>query len=367
MSGGQGFTSGQGSIASTLRTVALVGIAIASTGGALLGSESGQRATLSQGTVVQSLEVALTGQAVTPAAGTLVARNAQPALTGQAVTSGHGTVSAGGQPVTAHLSGADATFTAGTVDSGHKAISGIASTSAAGTAALLLEQAITGLQSEAAAGSVAAQQDADDTRLVSAAGSAALDLAVDVVGLESAAEQGDIGLTSDVDQPLAGEAATGAAGTLEYERAFALTGAAAAFALDSLGAPGGVDLVGAEVAVVAGDVFLDEDRSYALVGEAVTAQDGITFASSLAFPPGAEIVSGIGVLGDQELELVGEESVLSAGEMAGAISDLVVADSDAILGVGSKPSAYDDDEPVAVDNAMVLELLAAIVACGVLD
>lgn len=158
-------------------------------------------------------------------------------------------------------------------------------------------------------------QGADDTHILSSSGATAAATSVPLIGEAASAAAGDLGITGDVFQILAGAEMVAAPGAITFERAFSLTGQGAAAWQHPVGAPGYADLIGAQTLAIAGTVYLTNDRDYQLVGEAMTAAAGDAFASSLAFPQGAELASGLGILGDQEQAITGSEATAEAGSM----------------------------------------------------
>ncbi len=307
MSGGQVATFGQGfvSVAGGI-TLALVGSAATCSQGTITGGSHGQVLTISQGSVGWNYSFALTGQASTTGAGTLVATGQQPALTGQGVTSGQGTLSPGGPPLTVNITGSEITSTLGLVQGGYQFLSGTAITVAQGTPVLSRTMPLSGSESVFSAGTVAVDQAADDTRIVSDLGSVAgWSAAVALLGTEATSAQGTIGTTGDITLPLAGQDSTPAAGTLGFEQAYPITGSEITSAQSFVGAPGGAALTGSEVAVVAGDVHTTNDRDFALTGQSITVQDGLAVTSYLAFATGQVLSVGQAQIGPVNATLTG--------------------------------------------------------------
>jgi hypothetical protein len=323
---GQVATFAQGTLTPGPPTKTLVGSGITSGQGTLtaVGAEShGQAMTLSQGTMTPGL--GLIGQQIAGSKGPggalsllflggTASYQGAPRVTirptdpvGQVIAVAAGTLLPSGLAGSAHLSGVEAIFVAGVIDGGQRALSGQALAGGTGAYALTTARALSGVEAGLAAGALSPEQDAVDTWILSGYGAAVGAMAVAMVGAESSAAQGDVGLSADADQPMVGAVATAAAGTLVASPSIALLGAQCAAAQESVGAPGIVQLSGAELTAVAGDVFLTGDRTYALVGLGATLQDGITFASSLAFPPGQEITMGQGDLGPRTVALVGQD------------------------------------------------------------
>jgi gas vesicle protein len=312
---GQASTLGQGDIAALGSALALTGQVITSAQQALEASQRGLQATFGQGSVAQVLSVALTGEASTSATGTVVNSSGQQTLTGEGITSAQGAVSASGNDVTAHLSGVEADFAAGTVDGGSTVISGLESVSAAGTAAADLTVALTGESATLSAGTMVPSQDAVDTLITSEYGSAVGSSDVALTGTSSTLGQGTVTPTGDAFGALTGSAATAEAGSVAFEQSYALTGTSSTLSQGAFGAPGGAALTGSVVTVNAGEVFTSNDRTFALTGESITSQDGACFASSLAFPPGVVLTVSQETIGPKNAALTGQ----SIGAVAGDI------------------------------------------------
>lgn len=326
MAGGQSFTGGQGSVGRAI-TIALVGIAIAAAQGtttantdgtvALVGQEiaaSGNGSAVLQN-VWASYERSPTGQEITSTAGTLTLVSTPTGITGQAVTSAAGIATAAGQDLTVNISGSEFDAVQGSVNIGPTQISGQVSTSAAGTAPPNSTIALTGVAATFAQGLVAAGLEADDTFIQSSHGNVVQSHDVALAGSELVAAAGTVAPTGDIALPLTGEATTSAAGSLGFGYEFPLTGEAITSARGAFGAPGTGVLSGQEVAVQAGDVFLDDDRSYALTGAAITSAAGNAVTSYLAFVIGQELDIQQQGLGPRAVELTGEQINSAAGEV----------------------------------------------------
>jgi hypothetical protein len=312
---GQASTLGQGDIAALGSALALTGQVITSAQQSLEASQRGLQATFGQGSVAQVLSVALTGEASTSASGTVVNSSGQQTLTGEGITSAQGSVSASGNDVTVHLSGVEADFAVGNVDGGSTVISGLESVSAAGTAAADLTVALTGESATLAAGTVVPSQDAVDTLITSEMGAAVGSSDVALTGASSTLGQGTLTPTGDAFGTLTGEASTASAGTIGLDKSFPLTGAASTLSQGTFGAPGGATLTGSVVTVNAGEVFTSNDRTFALTGEAITAQGGACFASSLAFPLTALLTVSQQAIGPRVVALSGQAVTSSAGDV----------------------------------------------------
>lgn len=189
-------------------TVALSGQAATASAGTLVPSSSkalsGQAATISAGTLTPSISKALSGTAVTVSAGTLTPSRTVP-LSGQAVTVSAGTITYNaGSDITLALSGAEVTASAGTlVPSSSVSLAGSAVTASAGTVVPTFPRTLSGSAVTVSAGTV----------------------------------------TPSMSVPLVGQAVTVSAGTLTYapegDVTVALTGEAVTVSAGTLTASGG--------------------------------------------------------------------------------------------------------------------------------
>lgn len=281
------------------QTIAAIGLTIGLTGQGIV-SEHGTVSANNNGIV------ALTGQAITAEHGIPPVGWGQP-LTGQAVSSAQqtpaitirptdislpaltlsqGIVNAVGQGVTVHISGEESTFFTGNVASGGQLVSGIASSALQGTPVVVRTMPLTGEGMVSAIGLVAPSQEADDTYIASFSGLLGQQTQVQLLGESIFAGEGDFLPNSDKTAALSGAASTAAAGSVGFSESFALTGVQSDSAQHPFGAPGYGALTGAAVSVVAGDLFVTNDREFALTGQAMAASAGATFASPLAFVAG---------------------------------------------------------------------------------
>ena len=342
---GQASTLGQGSIAALGLTLALTGSAITSAAGDVVGSERGIQAAFAAGSVTQSASVALTGSAVTSGSGTVTGSTGQQTLVGQSITSAQGITGPVGNDVTAHLSGVEADFATGTVDSGGQALTGSVGTFSAGSLTLDLTIPLSGSESATGIGTVVPSQDAEDTAITSHQGSATGSHDVPLTGAASTLSAGTVTPSGDAFAALTGEASTTASGSVGFDQQFALTGSSITSAQENVGAPGGATLTGSSVSVVAGDVFLDGDRTLALSGEAFTAHDGSCFASPLAFVAGESVTVSAQSIGPINVALTGSAITSDAGYVL-APSRGVTPAGNPVKGKGRKRTTVviDDEE-----------------------
>jgi hypothetical protein len=318
MAGGQGFTSAQGSVTQAL-TVALVGAAITASAGSLSPNNAdtvplvGAEVSTQQETISPSWSQTLTGVEVTSSAGTLTINLRPTNITGQVVTLSAGTVSAEGTGATAHLSGVELTADVGTLTGGVQDISGTAVTVSAGTIPPALELPLTGVEIASTTGTTSPAQSADDTFVTVSAGTATPSVDVALTGSEATFAQGTLTVTGDAFVELVGEAITSAAGTLIYDKQEPLTGVSITSEMYFVGAPGGAELTGIEIATTAGEIFTTDDRSFALTGIPIAVQDGSCFASPLAFVEGQSLTVEAQQIGPVNVDLTGIEFPAEAG------------------------------------------------------
>jgi hypothetical protein len=327
VSGGQGFTAGQGSIAAVGLTLALVGSSIAVTPGEVFGSEHGQQIVVSAGTLtfVITQDIVLEGSSSSVAAGTLAPRHTLPALTGLSAASSGGSVTPEGNDVTTHIGGEEATFAQGETSSS-SALVGIASTTGRGIVAPSFERPLLGEPVACSAGTVTADQQVIDTRIDSGQGSATVDFVIALTGVPITTGSGTVAVTEDRTATLLGHAATASTGSMGFERAFELTGSLMTVAPLFMGAPGGADLTGAEVAATAGDVFITDDRAYAITGVAVAVSAGTVVPSQSAELVGQLREMGQGRFSHITLPITGESITVFPGSVGAPLSDAAAPD-----------------------------------------
>lgn len=314
-----------GSIAAVSITLALVGQSIAAGQGSVIGTGSstgtsdlvGQSVTVQQQSVVQSVDLPLSGIESASGQGSLVQSHLHPALTSTTIQAQSGVVSAAGQDVTVNISGAEVTLDPGSVSSGTTFLSGAASTSESGTTSPSISLSISGIQCDCNQGSISPAQEADDTYTQSYQGSVIGSLDVALAGSAVTTGQGAVAVTGDSIAELTGQALTVSAGSVGYDRAFPLTGSSITAAQQSMGAPGGAALTGSEVSVVAGEVFTTNDRTFALTGQQIAVQDGIAVTSYLAFATGQVLSVGQQEIGPRGATLIGELIISGSGLVRG--------------------------------------------------
>lgn len=211
------------------------------------------------------------GQVVVSASGTLAPSIRPPALTGQAVSVGQGSVtvaSTGGDDVTVHISGVEAQFQQSFVIQ-TQAVTGSASTFAAGTLAPEASKALTGSSSTLGIGSVIAGQDADDTLITSAAGAAAPGMSKALTGSVITVSQGTV-IKDNKEASLSTASITSQQTAPSVNKSLVLTGILCRASQSAVGAPGFAALSGSEVSVLGGNF----GKALALSGQAITISQG---------------------------------------------------------------------------------------------
>lgn len=343
MSGGQSITVSAGTLGTVGgRTLALVGSAIALSAGVITGGSHGQVLTISQGSVtaVQSGGVPLSSThsfvqyagedlqiggatltfgalaSMTAGDGTLTPLSQPPAMTGLPISVSAGTMVPEGSAQTVHLSGQEADFALGTIVVGGQLLAGMASTPAQGAYGLDLTVPVSGEGMVSESGTISPEQGADDTLITSFEGLMAGDFTLALSGAETTSAPGSVS-TGDAFALLTGSSSTAEAGSFAFEESYPIVGSLILADHGTFGAPGFASLSGAEITAAAGSVFLDNDRTYPLVGESVSVLDGAAVTSYLAFVTGQELASGLEGIGPRTLELVGLEIDAQDGRVVG--------------------------------------------------
>ncbi len=281
-----------------------------------------------QGNVLTPGSIALTGSAITSAAGTLspILRPTDPV--GQAMTSAAGVVSILSNNVTVHITGEEMTASTGTVDP-RPILTGLASTSAQGTVTqsadvALVGQAITIGQFPG----LAVGQDPDDIRIISAQGAPTVSSTRALTGSAITGAQGTVGTSADASFALTGSAATSAAGTPGAAVAVSLIGASITGQQGTLGAPGGATLTGQAIVSGQGTVFTMNDRTQALTGSASAfAQGTVVSNASVSLTGEALSVSAGSFLavagGNIQQALSGQSMTARAGTLTASGGDVI--------------------------------------------
>jgi len=310
---GQAATFGQGTLVASGGTIILAGQQIAGSTGTLNANQHGQQFFGQQGSATVSLTLALAGIAITAAAGTASPNQGQLTLSGQPVSVAQGNVSANGAPVTVNITGEDFATSAGTIIVGGQLLSGASSPGSAGTAAANSTLPISGTQFASASGTLAPSQTPDDTFIEGDQGSPGITATVALGGASSTSAQGTLTVTADASLPLTGSGASFATGTPVAGPQVPLVGSVITGAQANIGAPGGASLTGSQFAAVDGVVYVTPDRTFPITGSEIDSATGITFASSLAFPPGQALTIAQGHIGPITLPLVGQAILSGTG------------------------------------------------------
>ncbi len=280
----------------------------------------GEESTTDVGTVLAPRTFALSGIASTPGQGTVVAGNRPTTITTTALVPATGTLvfEQAGDPVTVNLNAGEMEMLAFAGDvAPATGLTGAAITSATGTAGVdnLPTDTLLGMSITSGIGVVAVVSDVEDTFIQSSSGAIAFVESFALTGIELTGSQGTLTASGDLQLALTGEEDVFAAGSFAgFTNEFALTGQEILGQQDDtgFGLPEEITLSGIESVVSAGSVFLDNDRSYPLVGEATLVQDGITFASSLAFLSSG-LITIEQFLFETVVELTGEQANFAQG------------------------------------------------------
>lgn len=248
---------------------------------------SGVASTSGIGDVTPSRSIALTGQVITASQESLEDQHGQvffaeqgsvglnlvmSPLTGQSITIGQGTISVattGGDNVTVHISGVEASFFQDSVLIGPTLLTGSETTSAHGSVTYSSTVPLTGSESVLSTGVASTGQEAEDTFITSSAGTASPNLSQALTGSAITGEQGSVS-TDAKEEPLFGGEFSAADGTPLAVVSVSITGNSASLSQGAFGAPGGAALTGSSVTVEQG--FLG--RSYSLTGSEITSETG---------------------------------------------------------------------------------------------
>lgn len=343
-------------------TVALVGSASTLAQGAATPNAdgtvplTGQASAVSTGVVSPEWPQVLSGVSIASGSGTLTLTIRPTDISVPTIASSAGTVVAEGAGGSVHLSGQEITSSPGDVVGGYQFITGIASTPAQTAPGIDLSISISGQAVSCSLGTVSPNQDAVDSLIESFIGNATPSMTVALSGSGLTGSQGAVTITWDSFIALTGAESTGQTGTITHEESFPISGESITSAQYNVGAPGGATLTGSAVSVIAGSVFTDNDRTYAITGQSITAQDGITFASSLAFAIGQQLDSSLQGIGPREATLSG----ISISVDQGAVSIPVVESVSTVTGGWPVPPRkkrrYEKPKQDEIDPAKAREL-----------
>src|SRR5215831_6425586 len=287
----------------------------------------GYAITSATGSMQVPRSLALTGTAITSGIGTAIP-GIIPFYVGLQITSASGFVTVSGPgPVTVGLSGLMMTMSQGNVDIRNR-LTGIAITSAAGTATLTTSLPLTGLVITSTAGMLTANIQSDDTVIQSAIGSVTIANTLPLTGTAMTASQGSVHVTADATFALTGQAVTVTAGSIaSLTVAPKLVGQPMAGAQGMLGAPLIRALTGQAATFQTGNVALNTDKTLALVGQAMTLAVGTLTVRNFVTPPGQMLTFAQGhfnpVGGNMSQALVGQAAIFIQGTMGTTGGDSV--------------------------------------------
>jgi hypothetical protein len=276
----------------------------------------GEEAATEQGTAIANRSVPLTGSESASGIGTLIPGIIPTTLVTQLIQPAAGTLVytlPGAADVTVNLNAGEMEINSfiGSVLP-KTALSGQASATEQGSVALgARTEALNGSEFTTALGNVAVQQDVEDTYIASAQGTAIFEMLTALSGTQVVLDQGTVTASADITLPLTGEDADAEIGSMVDSFEFQLTGIEMLGEQtdDNFGLPLNIELTGAESLAEAGTVFLDNDRSYQLIGTQVLVETTNPGLFTNAF------INGETVFTEQHLfELV---VALDGSEMAG--------------------------------------------------
>jgi hypothetical protein len=330
---GQQISAAAGTVTPVITNgITLIGSAITVEQGitSVAGGARGQAITLFQGTIVASVGSGetLTGSASTTVSGILLPVNNPTTSAGQVISGASGNVVVGGNPVTVNISGVEADFFIGSLIAGTQFVTGQVSTTAAGTLTYVLTLPVVGIGASLAQGNIAASQEAEDTYIASLYGIQIANIDVELVGSDVLmdTEQGNVGTSGDDFKALTGSATVSAAGTLIAVPQLSITGQEISDQQGVFGAPGFASLTGAESAVVAGNVFLTNDRTFPITGQKMVISDGNAVTSYLAFAIGQVLNVSQEGIGPRIVNLFGEQILSRQGVvMPPAVTEALVS------------------------------------------
>jgi hypothetical protein len=237
----------------------------------------GESSTVSAGSVAVTHAPPLNGSASTTGIGSVGVGNTPTQIVLGAITGSAGTVTPQGFDVTVNLNAGEMEMVAAVGSVGTASpITTTAITSALNSFAAVLNtptDTLLGLSATFGIGTMAANQDVEDTFIQSGIGVAIANPQQALSGTAITVSAGDVIATEDTTLALVGEEDVFAAGNVGFSTEFALTGAEAIGEQYYVGAPGYATLTGAESVMSAGEVrdFTGEDRDFPLIGESITA------------------------------------------------------------------------------------------------
>jgi hypothetical protein len=304
-----------------------------------------------QGTAIAGRNKALSGSEATSGVGTLVPVITPTTLITQLIQPAAGTLVytlPGAADVTVNLNAGEMEINSFIGSVLPKiALSGQASATEQGSVALgERTEALTGSSFTTALGNVAVQQDVEDTFIASAMGTAIFEMLTALSGSVANFDQGTITPSADITLPLTGESFDSELESMVDSFEFQLTGIEMLGEQtdDNFGLPLDIELIGAESLAEAGTVFLDNDRSYPLVGAQALVGTTNPGLFTNAF------ISGETVFTEQHLfELV---VALDGSEMAGEQGRIKAKDKKDDAGKPDKPAKDKKKKKVTVDGQL---------------
>lgn len=176
----------------------------------------------------------------------------------------------------------------------------------------LLGQSFTAQQT-----SVTVDQGVEDTYVTSGIGSMVFTMVTALSGSGVAFSQGTVGVTGDVTVALTGQASTTGIGDVTDGISMALTGIEMLGEQtdDNFGLPLNIELTGSQSLVEAGTVYLDNDRSYPLVGTQVLVETTNPGLFTNAFVNGEFIFLSQEGIGPRNAELSGQGISVEQGRI----------------------------------------------------
>jgi hypothetical protein len=247
---------------------------------------SGVASTSAQGTATPGASVALSGQVITCGQGQFDTPHGQVIVSqqgsvsvvytftpvGQQIDSASGVVGLGaGDDVTVHISGVESSFAQESLVP-VSGLTGLSSSSAAGTATPSTALPLTGSSFSTGQGNVSASQGADDTYIASAGGTPAGVHSIPLSGSAITSSQGTV-TANDKQAPLDSGALTKitlSAGTATPNRSILLSGSSITSAQYPVGAPGFASLTGSSLTIEQGFFGLVQP----LTGQEITSAQG---------------------------------------------------------------------------------------------
>lgn len=282
------------------------------------------------GLIAQSgASAALSGSAGTTAAGTLASTRTV-AISGQSLTSAHGTISAGTSDVTVGLSGQSVGTVTQTLPAANDAVSvsGQSNTSAAGALAAALALLVTGSALVSSPGSLGRTSDRALTSQLATFGqgtvSASSTVIVALTGQSATASAGTV--AGGVSLAVSGQATTASAGSVGPSSSLPLTSQALTTGHGSVAASsaGSAALSGQAIGTAAGTVIVSIDR--AATGQGVTVSLGTTAHTAARALTGQALSGATGSVSagaDATAAITGQSLLSAAGDVSAGLAQIL--------------------------------------------